>query len=157
MSDPVVLRHFLSEASADTLFDLLAPRMVYDHLGRANGFFDVLTPRDVAEREVAELMRKASEALEVDFSIALWQGYRNHEASTALHRDDYAAQLIVSLGATRPFWTVAPGDEHRWTLGPGDAVFFPPHSQDEDGWRHGVPACSSPRGERIAVVFRQPW
>ncbi len=99
-----------------------------------------------------ELLADLEALLDVRFSIALFQAYRNG-AGCDWHDDSaFDAQAILSLGATRTFGLRRPG-EVVWTtpVDDGDLVFMPPGFQTE--WQHCVPVEDVP-GERCSLVFR---
>ena len=82
-------------------------------------------------------------------TMALVQAYRDGQAHTGWHTDGaYARTAVLALGATRLFGLRVDGREHLIPLSSGDLVEF------DTRLEHAVPQCSTPTGERLAVVYR---
>jgi alkylated DNA repair dioxygenase AlkB len=98
------------------------------------------------------LLEDLERDLEVRFTVALFQAYRNG-AGCEWHTDDpFDAQAVLSLGVTRTFGVRPVGGEPEWVeVGHGDLVYMPPGFQQE--YEHCVPVEGAP-GERYSLVFR---
>lgn len=87
------------------------------------------------------------------FTVVAFQGYRDG-SGVGWHDDaNFAAQAILSLGATRTFGIrrKPAGEPHWMTVADGDLLYLPAGFQQE--WEHCVPTEDIP-GERISLVFR---
>ena len=89
------------------------------------------------------------------FTAVCFQAYRNGSGVGWHHDRTWAAQAILSLGATRSFAVRnTAGNESQFLLQHGDLFYMPPGFQDE--WEHSVPTEKHARGERCSLVFRSP-
>lgn len=98
------------------------------------------------------LLDRLGETTGERFTICAFQAYRNG-SGCGWHADTpFAAQAILSLGATRGFGVRQRGGNPRWMkLAGGDLVVMPAGFQA--GWEHCVPDEDVP-GERCSLVFR---
>jgi alkylated DNA repair dioxygenase AlkB len=114
---------------------------------RANGYLFAKDeqPWPIEFSEVGDsLLAKVQSRLETEFTIVLFQAYRNGSGCDWHTDDAFDAQAILSLGVTRIFGIRRSGLEPRfYSLNHGDLVFMPPGFQEEH--EH----C-----ERVSLVFR---
>lgn len=98
------------------------------------------------------LLWRLQELLKVQFTIALYQGYRDGSGCDWHNDRAFDAQAILSLGVSRQFGIRRDSDAPLYTtVGHGDLMYMPPGFQG--AWQHCVPVDETP-GERISLVFR---
>ncbi len=98
------------------------------------------------------LLDDLEDLLDVRFTIALYQAYRNGTGCDWHTDDAFDAQAILSLGATRTFGIRPVGRGPEWLqVHHGDVLYMP--SGFQAGWEHCVPA-ENVTGERVSLVFR---
>lgn len=100
------------------------------------------------------LLADLAALLDVTFTIAAFQAYRDG-AGCGWHADTpFGAQAILSLGVTRQFGVRPNGGDPQWlAVADGDLVVMPDGFQRD--YEHCVAADGTP-GERVALVFRVP-
>ena len=101
-----------------------------------------------------QLLADLAAATGAGFTAVCFQAYRGGTGCGWHHDRDWAAQAILSLGATRSLALRRNGGEQELVpLTHGDLLYMPPGFQDE--WEHCVPP-EPVAGERFALVFRTP-
>lgn len=97
------------------------------------------------------LLTALAAELQVKFSTALYQAYRDGTGCDWHPDADWGAQAILSFGVARTFGMRHGPDETYMQLAHGDLLYLPDGFQRE--WDHCVPAENVP-GERCSLVFR---
>jgi alkylated DNA repair dioxygenase AlkB len=127
----------------------------YDDDNRANGYLYTEGAQDWPASLAGygpKLLAGLEQLIDVRFTIALFQAYRDG-SGVHWHTDTgYDVQAILSLGVTRTFAVRRPGEDPvRLPLHSGDLAVMPSGFQAE--WEHCVPT-EDVTGERVSLVFR---
>ena len=90
------------------------------------------------------LMDAVGSELGCRFKALAFQAYRDGTATTPLHRDEYAHQAMLSIGATRTFLV----DGDTFPVADGDIIYL------TDREEHAVLPDPDVTAERCSLVFR---